>query len=519
MPQRVLGIRGLMTSGTVASRVSGFIRLIVLTWALGTSAFADAFNLANTIPNSIHDLVLGGVVSASFVPIFVAHLSLPNKRLAWRSISSVATIAFAVLIITTALFWVLARPTVLLFVAAGSGGRGALEISTAVTLLRYFILQLFFYGVISVSTSILNAVGNFVRASFAPIINNIIAISVLVAFHYTAGSHVDLRGHLLTHGASLALLGAGTTAGVAAQALFLWPALRRSGANIRLRFRLRDPVIGEIVASSGWIMGIVMLNQVAFIIVQGLAFDHGKGVLSSYQYGYQFFQLPFGIVGVTSISMMVPSVARALALADGRALLEAIRRGGSYVIGLVLPASVGMLVLAGPIIDLTIGHGALRGSGAAQTGRMLAAMATGVAGFTFFLYCIRVLQAMRQLRLAFWLYVLENGLNIVTAYLLIGWRGGTGLGISLALSYDLASVVGVLALHRLLPAPGLRLLWPQLSRVALTSALVGGIVWLERSLIQPSPAGAVILGGATAVAGLVAVVKVAEWRAQLGGDR
>ncbi|HTB09768.1 MAG TPA: lipid II flippase MurJ, partial [Acidimicrobiales bacterium] len=97
-----------MASGTLVSRVTGFARVLVLAWVLGFSAIADAFNLSNTVPNMLFDLVLGGIATATFIPVFVERLTLDGERRAWKSISSVVSAALIVLAGASIIAWFLA---------------------------------------------------------------------------------------------------------------------------------------------------------------------------------------------------------------------------------------------------------------------------------------------------------------------------------------------------------------------------------------------------------------------------
>src|SRR5665213_3670985 len=94
-----------MASGTLVSRLTGLLRVLVLAWVLGFTPIADSFNLANTVPNMLFDLVLGGIAGATFIPVFVERLTLDGERKAWKSISSVVTWSFILLIVATGLAW------------------------------------------------------------------------------------------------------------------------------------------------------------------------------------------------------------------------------------------------------------------------------------------------------------------------------------------------------------------------------------------------------------------------------
>src|ERR1019366_2651961 len=156
-----------MAGGTAASRLTGLFRVLVLAWVLGFTPLADAFNLANTIPNMLFDLVIGGVLSATFIPVVVERLSLDGERRAWRSISTVVTAAVAVLVIASAVAWVLA-PWIIdgfTFLQHASTAKQVHTLHSqrrvATEFLRWFVPQIFFYGVIGIATALLNVRGKF----------------------------------------------------------------------------------------------------------------------------------------------------------------------------------------------------------------------------------------------------------------------------------------------------------------------------------------------------------------------
>jgi putative peptidoglycan lipid II flippase len=172
--RRHLARVGSVAGGTLASRLSGLLRVLVLAWVLGLSPLADAFNLANTIPNMVFDLVLGGVMSATFIPVFVERLARDSTRQAWKSISTIVTGALGVLCVATVLAWWLAPEIVSAFTSLHHGPimRDPVHLSqqrdVATSLLRWFAPQIFFYGVIGIASASLNVRQKFGRRPGCP---------------------------------------------------------------------------------------------------------------------------------------------------------------------------------------------------------------------------------------------------------------------------------------------------------------------------------------------------------------
>src|ERR1700728_2307795 len=148
-----------MIVGTTLSRITGVIRVIALTTVVGGAGFGDAYNLANTTPNIITDIVIGGVLSATFVPVFVDHLSTRRTKEAWEAISAVVTVTITVLIAATVAFFLLAPEIIHLYTVSNHNPDVTAQRSEAVFFLRWFVPQLTCYGLIALFTALLNARG------------------------------------------------------------------------------------------------------------------------------------------------------------------------------------------------------------------------------------------------------------------------------------------------------------------------------------------------------------------------
>ena len=289
---------GSMAAGTTISRATGVLRVLVLVYVLGISPLADAYNLANTIPNMVYDVVLGGVLGATFIPVFIQRLTSTTEREAWRSISAICTLAVVILAVTTATFMVLAPFLIDAFTSlehvrrVGSAQHLATQRHVATVLLRWFIPQVFLYGLLSIGGALLNVRRRFGAPMWVPIANNVVCIAVLLVFAAVVPTPT-LHSVSMSPG-QLALLGAGTTAGVAVQFLLLIPSLVKAKVGrLRWRWDLKDPAVRTVARLGSWTFGFVVINQAALFFVIALAFSvGGSGPVSSYTYAYAFWQMP-----------------------------------------------------------------------------------------------------------------------------------------------------------------------------------------------------------------------------------
>jgi putative peptidoglycan lipid II flippase len=434
-----------MAVGTLLSRLTGVGRIVALGYALGTgltnASPADAYNLSNTIPNIVQDLVLGGILSATFIPVFVARLATRAEDEAWEAISAVVSVTLVFLGAASVVF-LAAAPFIVdgLTVLRHTPG----ERTVATYLLILFVPQLACYTFAALAAALLNARGRFGAPTFAPIANNVITIVVLLAF---AGldRHPTLAGLEANRG-ELILLGLGTTAGVAVQALLLIPSLRRAGLRLNFHLDYRHEAVRTIIKLSGWTFGLVAANQISLLVVLAL-FDKIPGGVSAYTYSYAFFQLPYGVVAISVMSAVTPDLAARWARHDPRGFRRRWSRGLRGILAIVLPAAAGELILAKPLVAVLIGYHASNPASTTPTAQSLAMLALGLPGFCVFLYTIRGFQAMQSLRTAFWLYVVENGINVALAIVLVGPLGIRGVALSISVAYTVAGVIALLVLR------------------------------------------------------------------------
>ncbi len=438
-----------LASGTMVSRLSGLVRTLVLAYVLGFTPLADAFNLANTIPNSLYDLVIGGVISATFLSVFVQRITLDGERKAWRSISSVVTLTLIVLAVATLATWILA-PYIVDAMTAFSHldpQRDAVVLqnqrSVATTFLRWFAPQIFLYGILSLSGVLLQIRHKFGAVSYAPVLNNLVAIGVLLWFHIAMPSP-SLVGLIGSH--QLTMLAMGTTAGLLAQFLVLVPSLSKSRlGRVRFRLQLGDEAVRGVLRLGGWTVMVVVANQLSLYFILALAFGvGGNGPVSAYTYGWAFMQMPFAVV-VTSVLQAVNTDLIALYASDDihgyrERLMGALRTS----LMVVVPMASVMVILAQPIVALLLNHG--DGSVTLEAGVVLAVLATGLPGYTVFQVIIRGLQAQQRGRDVFSLYAFQNVLNVVLATLFGRHSLGALIG-TIAVSYSVAAVVAVGLMH------------------------------------------------------------------------
>ena len=517
-----------MASGTLVSRVTGLLRVLVLAWVLGFTPIADAFNLANTVPNMLFDLVLGGIATATFIPVFVERLALDGERRAWRSISSVITGSLIVLVAASILAWVLAPWIIEGFtVLQHSTSTSAAEVlvqqrAVATELLRWFVPQIFFYGVIGIATSLLNIRRRFGVATWVPVANNVVCIGVLIWFHLVDPTPVLAA---LSGSRDLLWLGLGTTLGVAVQFLCLVPSLARSELwRLSFRLDLKDPAMRTVGRLGSWTLFVVIANQLSLYVVLAYAFGNGgNGPVSAYTYGWSFMQMPYAVVVVSVLGAITPQLAGFATAEDYAGLAERLRFALRQSLVIIIPCTLVLIVVAQPLVGILLNHANAAHSLAAGT--VLAVLAAGLPGFTVFQLCVRGLQSMQRAREVFGLYFFENALTIALCVVL-GRHSLAGLTASVSIGYSVAAVAAlvVLARHRVNIVSGVwsvhvrRSLYASLVATVAVAALYAVPAWTHGVGLIARLTGALV-GGLLIYLVVVVVLRPRLRRTQTKGAR
>lgn len=494
--------------GTALSRLTGFLRLAAMAYAIGFTRLTDTYNLANTTPNIVYELLLGGVLSATLVPVFVDHRDRDDDE----ATSAVITVAAVVLIVLTVIGILAAPAIVRLYTLRVEGAAGQAQQELATALLRLFMPQMLFYGLVAMASALLHAHRRFAASAFVPILNNLVVTAVFLSLPRLMDGTPTLEK--VNHDTGLVLLlGLGTTAGIAAMGLALLPALRRTRVRLRPVFSWHHPAVRKVVKLSGWTAGYVASNQLALWVVLVLANGFVGGV-SAYQAAFVFFQLPHGLVAVSLMTTIAPDLAGAAGRGDLAAFRNRFDLGVRLMVLAILPAAAGYLALSRPVVGFLLERGALSGTSAQLTADCLTVFALGLVPFSLYLYALRGFYALHDTRTPFFLNAMENGINIALALALSPWLDVRGLALAYAGAYTVAAVAALGVLGR---RTGGRLggsasaLARPVAAAAVMAAVVRGMV---AALPDTTPdvvvvAAGVALGAATYAAAL-AVLGVAE---------
>jgi putative peptidoglycan lipid II flippase len=472
---RLYRTAGVMTVGTALSRLTGLVRVAAMTYALGVTGtkLADTYNLANTTPNIVYELFLGGILTSVFIPVLIE--ARDRKRGDESSLVSVSLLALAVV---SALAAVGAPLIMRIYTFRVSDPvLRAQQLELASFLLRWFAPQIFFYGVAAIAQALLNVRGRFAPPAFAPVLNNLVVAATLVAFARVVGTQ-----SLVLDGGAKMLLGAGTTAGVVLQAIVLMPFLR--GERLRPRFSFTDPAVTRVLRLATFVIGYVAVNQVGLWVVLALA-NGVRGGVTSWQVAFIFFQLPHGLFAVSLHTALFPDLSRAAQTGDWDTFRQRLATGIRGVAYLLAPAAVGYAVLAHPVTRLIVARGVADTKDAAAVASVLQCFAAGLVFFSAFALLTRAFYALPDTRTPSLLNAVVNGVMIALAFPLFFWLGVRGLALAHATSYLVGSLLLAFVLHRRVPG-GLRLthIAGVFARIAAAAAGMGVCVWILTRVID-----------------------------------
>ncbi len=431
---------GVMALGTIASRATGFLRTVAIAAAIGTGALGDAYNVANTTPNILYDLLLGGVLTSVVVPVLVrASKEDPDSGDAFAS--SLLTLVVLGLGVTAAVS-VAAAPLIIKLYLAASGA----EQDLAVTFLRWFLPQIVFYGLGATIGAILNVRQSFAAPMFAPILNNLIVIAVCVVFIFLPGPRpADVA---TISGTQTAVLAGGTTLGVVVMTLALLPSLRSVGFRYRPRLDIGDPRLRTAMRLAGWTLLYVAVSQAGYLVVVRLS--SGETAYTIYTYAYQVFQLPYAVIGVSVITALLPRMSAHAAQGLTDAVRGDLAHGMRLAAVAIVPAALFLLALGQPVAVAVFEHGAVTHADALEIGDALSAFSVALVPFAMFQVQLRAFYAYQDSRTPALVNIGVVATNIVAGVTLAALVPDDQRAVALALAFGIAYLVGTAATATLL---------------------------------------------------------------------
>ena len=513
---------GIIGSATLTSRLLGLVRDQVLAYLFGASNAMDAFNVAYRIPNLMRDLFAEGAMSAAFVPTFTRRLTLQGRQAAWRVGNQLVN---ALLIVTGALVLigiVFTEPLARLLAGSYAEVPGKFELTVVLT--RIMLPFLTLVAVAAAVMGMLNSLNRFFAPALSPAMFNVGIIGSAVLL-------VPIMPRFGMH--PITAIAIGAIVGGLGQVLFQLPSLYREGYRYRPEFDPSDQGLREILRliGPGTIAGAAV--QINLLVNMVLATGEGTGAVSWLSYAFRVMYLPIGLFGVSIATATLPAISRHAAEEALGGIRETISNALRMMLVLNVPALVGLIALAGPIVGLIFERGSFLPSDTASTTAALVFYAPGLVGYSAVRISVPCFYAMRNSLTPALVSVMSVVLNIVLNLILVRMMGFRGL----ALGTSIAALVNALALlvllHRRLGGLEIGRIVEAGAKIAVAASLMGVAVWTSHGLLLDVLPGTdiarrliqvfgSIASGLVVLTGGAKVLRIAEWnnlREQLLGRR
>ncbi|MEO3997700.1 murein biosynthesis integral membrane protein MurJ [Mesorhizobium sp. CAU 1732] len=418
---------------TAASRVFGFVREALIGAALGAGPVADAFYAAFRFPNLFRRLFAEGAFNTAFIPLFAKELEGGGPEAARQFAEHVLSVLFAWLLLLSGIA-ILAMPVLVGTIIAPAFAEDPEKFDLTVAMTRIMFPYLFCMSLVAMLSGILNSMRRYFLAAFVPILLNLILIAVLAA---ALQSGVDARDTGIW-------LAWGVFASGVAQLLFLIWGVRRQGFSMRLRMPRLTPDVRRLLILMGPALLTGGVTQINLLVGQIIA-SAQDGAIALLNYADRINQLPLGIIGIAIGVVLLPELARSLKAGNHDEAQHLQNRSLEFALGLTLPAAVGFMLFAAPLVNILYERGAFTAETTALTASALAAFAAGLPAYVLIKVFSPAYFARLDMKSPMWFSMAAVVTNVVGSLILFPLFGHVGIAAATSISawLNLALLAGV----------------------------------------------------------------------------
>ena len=442
-PAELFHASSIMALGTIFSRITGFIRSVLAVAVLGTALLADTYNVANTLPYILYNLLVGGALTAIFVPQLIRSFDDDDGGHAFASRLVTTISAILLLLVAIGVFF---APTLVRIYAPEFSTQGfETEFRLAVAFTRYCLPQIFFLGLFTMLGQVANSRGSFAPLMWAPIANNLV---VIVIFSLVLISAPDLALGSISS-TQTQVLGWGTTLGVVIQALILIPVVKRTGISLRFKFGWQG--LGKSFSLAGWTLVYVLISQLGYLVTvnvstsaavrssqEGLSTGVGYTPFSN---AYLVMMLPYSIITISIITALLPHLSKLAIEKRPTEVRDQLIRAIKMVGVVTVPSSVAFL-LFGPIITKVLFVG-IDYKDSTYIGYVLSALGIGLVTFSINLILIRGFNAFEDTRTQVLSILLINLISVALSYLFLNILKSEWITIGLGFAFSVSYIIGL----------------------------------------------------------------------------
>lgn len=473
-PPRLARSAGLFGLATMTSRILGLVRDQIIAYYFGAGNAVDAYRVAFRVPNLLRDLFAEGAMSAAFVPTFTKYLVEGGKPRAWRLANSVVN----ALILITGLFVVagivFADPLVRLYAGDFAAVPGKIELTVLLT--RIMLPFLTLVAVAAATMGMLNSLGHFFVPALSPAMFNVATIVMVLALVPVAPA-LGIE--------PIAIVAASTVVGGVAQLALQWPPLRSEGFRYRPILDVDDPGLRQVLMLMGPGTVGMAATQINVFVNTMLATGEGTGAVSWLDYAFRLMYLPIGLFGVSVAAASTPALSR-LAVAEDRAgMRSTVASAIGLMLALNVPATLGLAVLADPIVALIYQHGQFTPADTAATAAALRFYAFGLVGYSIVRIVTPAFYALDRSRVPVVASVVSVLANVVFNVVLVRVMGYRGLALGTSLAAVLNALLQLWLLRRHLDGIEGRRITGTSARMLAASIVMAAVAWgVDRILLD-----------------------------------
>lgn len=484
----------------IIGRITGFFRTSVQAWAIGALGLASAYTVANNLPNLLYELVMGGMLITSFLPVYMSVKSKRGKQAAADYASNLTSIVVLVMLVVLVLSLVFAAPIVW---TQSAGATEGFDSELAIYFFRWFAIEVVLYALSSLISGVLNAERDYFASNVAPILNNVITIAGFLIYGFLVN---DLG---LPMGRAIVVLAIANPLGVAVQVLAQVPALMRHGVTLRPHINLHDPALGETLKIGLPTLVLMLISTPTAAVTSSCALSVTPAGASIAYYARVWYVLPFSIFAIPISVTMFTELSGSYMAGKLDTFKGYLASGIRKIVFTLVPMTLYLIVFA-PYLVAVFTAGSFSGEAAQQTATYLQCLALALPFYGLSSYLQKACSSMIKMNFYMVATIVATVLQIAMCVGLTPLWGLYVVPISSTFFYGSVVIVTLLYIRRELGSIGMKSIAATAVRafmLGLLGSLVGILILVVLRRVV-GPCQGVLLGALYCVVGGIPSVLV-----------
>lgn len=484
----------------IIGRITGFFRTSVQAWAIGALGLASAYTVANNLPNLLYELVMGGMLITSFLPVYMSVKSKRGKQAAADYASNLTSIVVLVMLAVLVLSFVFAAPIVW---TQSAGATEGFDSELAIYFFRWFAIEVVLYALSSLISGVLNAERDYFASNVAPILNNVITIAGFLIYGFLVN---DLG---LPMGRAIVVLAIANPLGVAVQVLAQVPALMRHGVTLRPHINLHDPALGETLKIGLPTLVLMLISTPTAAVTSSCALSVTPAGASIAYYARVWYVLPFSIFAIPISVTMFTELSGSYMAGKLDTFKGYLASGIRKIVFTLVPMTLYLIVFA-PYLVAVFTAGSFSGEAAQQTATYLQCLALALPFYGLSSYLQKACSSMIKMNFYMVATIVATVLQIAMCVGLTPLWGLYVVPISSTFFYGSVVIVTLLYIRRELGSIGMKSIAATAVKafmLGLLGSLVGILILVVLRRVV-GPCQGVLLGALYCVVGGIPSVLV-----------